>query len=125
MKASKLVLGAMALGYVLFCGLAQQREARRIDEWEALDISLKLAKSIRPANGFVPDESTAVRIGEAVAIAQYGEKVVASERPFKARLKDGIWTVKGTLHPHGALGGTAAIRIGKADGRVLFLTHQE
>jgi hypothetical protein len=125
MTTPKLALCALALGCILFCGLAQQREAKRIDEWEALDISLKSAKSIHPKNGFVPDESTAVRIGEAVAIAQYGEKAIAAERPFRARLKEDVWIVKGTLHPQGAFGGTAVIKIGKADGRVLFLTHQE
>jgi len=44
-----------------------------MDEWSALDRSLQKAKSIRPKNGFVPDESTAIKIGEAVAVAQYGE----------------------------------------------------
>lgn len=125
MTIQRFGIGAVALAWIGLCGLAQQREAKRIDEWEALDLSLKSAKSIRPTNGFVPDEATAVRIGEAVAIAQYGEKTIATERPFKARLKQDVWTVKGTLHPQGAFGGTAIIKIAKADGRVLFLMHQE
>jgi hypothetical protein len=125
MTTPKLVLGGLALGCVFLVGLAQQREAKKIDEWEALDISLRSAKSIHPRNGFVPDESTAVRIGEAVALAQYGDKVIAAERPFRARLKEDVWTVQGTLHPQGAFGGTAVVKIGKSDGRVLFLTHQE
>jgi hypothetical protein len=45
----------------------------------------------------------------------YGEKTVVSERPFKATLKDGVWTVVGTLPPQ-YLGGTAVGRLSKADG---------
>jgi hypothetical protein len=106
-----------------------QTAQQPMDRWEALDWSLKNAKppykTIHPKNGFVPDESTAVKIGEATAIAQYGEKQIANERPFEARLRDGIWTVAGTLHPQGAAGGTAVIRLSKMDGKILFMTHQE
>jgi hypothetical protein len=56
----------------------QQASQQPMDKWAALDWSLKNAKpaykTIRPKNGFVPDESTAVMVGEAVARAQYGEK---------------------------------------------------
>ncbi len=105
---------------------AQQRQARQLDEWEALDLSLKQKsmKSDVPKSGFVPDERTAVAIGEAVASALYGRDEIAGERPFKARLRGGVWTVKGTLHPTGASGGTAVIQISKKDGRILFAVHQ-
>jgi NTF2 fold immunity protein len=96
-----------------------------IDEWEALDRSLRTAKSIHPKNGFVPDESTAVKIGEAAAAAQYGEVRISQERPFRARLRGDVWTVQGTLHPQGAYGGTAVIKLSKTDGRILFMVHQE
>ena len=89
-----------------------------------MQISLKGAKSITPKNGFVPDESTAVKIGEAAAIAQYGEEAISQEMPFRARLYGDTWLVIGTLHPQGALGGTAVIKIRKTDGRILFMTHQ-
>ena len=89
-----------------------------------MQISLKGAKSITPRNGFVPDESTAVKIGQAAAIAQYGEKTISQEMPFRARLYGDTWLVIGTLHPEGADGGTAVIKISKTDGRILFMTHQ-
>jgi len=73
-----------------------------MDEWEALRISLQGARSVHPKNGFVPDDTTAVRIGEATAVAQYGEKTISE----------------------GADGGTAVVKINKADGRILFMTHQ-
>ena len=36
----------------------------------------------RPANGFVPDETTATKIAEAVLIPVFGEKRIAAGRPF-------------------------------------------
>lgn len=78
---------------------------------------------VRPKDGFVPNEATAIRIAEAVLFPIYGEKEIQSERPFKATLKDGVWTVKGTLAP-GLLGGTAIVRVSKSDGRILLVAHE-
>ena len=108
----------------LSAGFAIGPRSQAIDEWDALDRSLRNAKSVHPNDGFVPDEATAVKVGEAVAIAQYGETTISHERPFRARLRGGIWTVQGTLHPEGAYGGTAVIRVRKEDGAILFMTHQ-
>jgi hypothetical protein len=109
---------------VLVC--AQPRSAPQLDEWQALDLSLKQRsmKSDIPKEGFVPNEQTAIAIGEAVATALYGGEQVATERPFRARLRGDVWTVKGTLRPTGAFGGTAVIQVSKRDGRVLFAVHQ-
>ncbi|HET9407969.1 MAG TPA: NTF2 fold immunity protein [Candidatus Sulfotelmatobacter sp.] len=90
-----------------------------------MEISLKGAKSMHPKGGFVPDESTAVKIGEVAASAQYGEGRISQERPFRARLYGDTWLVIGTLHPEGADGGTAVVKVRKSDGRILFMTHQE
>lgn len=46
--------------------------------------------SFKPKDGFVPDEVTAVRIGEAVLSPMYDEAKVASERPFSASLKNDV-----------------------------------
>jgi hypothetical protein len=89
-----------------------------------LDISLINAKSDQPKNGFVPNEMTVVKIAEGVASAQYGEKQISLEQPFHARLHDGVWTVKGTLHPTGVYGGTAVVKVRQKDGKILFVTHQ-
>ena len=77
---------------------------------------------LRPKDGFVPNEQTAERIAEAVLIPIYGEAEVRSERPFKAILANGIWTVRGTLPPN-SLGGTGVVRLAKSDGRILFMIH--
>lgn len=80
--------------------------------------------SDRPANGFVPDERTAIRIAEAVAATLYGEEGTVQERPFWAHLENGVWTVVGTS-PINAYGGTAIIQIRQDDGRIIFADHEE
>jgi hypothetical protein len=81
--------------------------------------------SVRPRDGFVPDEKTVVKIGEAVLIPVYGEKQIDSERPLTAKLQGDIWIVTGTLNCGAPLchGGTAVVKISKASGRILFMTH--
>src|SRR5271157_6251259 len=64
------------------------------------------AQSYAPKDGFVPDSTTAVKIAEAVLIPVYGKEKIESERPFKATLEHGVWTVNGTLHCSDGKGGT-------------------
>jgi hypothetical protein len=55
------------------------------------------AQTYVPKNGFVPDKETAIRIAETVLIPIYGEKQIASERPFSAETEgwclDCEWTL--------------------------------
>src|SRR5215472_7155797 len=52
-----------------------------------------------PADGVVPDESTATRIAEIVLKRAYGEEVINRELPLRATLRsDNVWVVRGTLH---------------------------
>jgi hypothetical protein len=76
----------------------------------------------RPKNGFVPDEKTAIRIAEAVLTSIYGEKQIKSEEPFSAKLHNGVWTVEGTI-AEGVEGGVAIIKISKAHGTIISVTH--
>jgi hypothetical protein len=39
-----------------------------------------------PVNGFIPDEKTAIRVGESILAAFYGEKQIHRERPLTAYL---------------------------------------
>ncbi|HEY1422601.1 MAG TPA: NTF2 fold immunity protein [Candidatus Acidoferrum sp.] len=90
-----------------------------------------IGQGYKPEAGFVPDAKTAVKIAEAVLIPVYGEKKIEAERPFNAELKEGEWTVSGTLRcPDGpggitpsCKGGTATVKIAKFDGRILFMLH--
>jgi NTF2 fold immunity protein len=96
----------------------------------ALSLSA-VGQGYKPKLGYVPDSETAVKIAEAVLTPVYGEKQVASERPFTARLHEGVWTVTGTLRcPDGkggtttsCVGGVAEVRIAKDDARVLYMMH--
>jgi hypothetical protein len=76
----------------------------------------------KPQAGFVPDAKTAIAVAEAVLTPIYGEKQIAAERPFSAQLKDGVWTVSGSL-PAENVGGVAEIKIHKSDAAVIFVLH--
>jgi hypothetical protein len=78
----------------------------------------------RPAAGFVPDEKTAIAIAVAAWIPIYGKKTIDGEKPYKAVLKDGVWTVTGSL-PKGWKGGVAEAKIAQGDGRILKIIHGE
>lgn len=127
MKAPTVWLGASLLALTLSVIIVAGQEPHSVDIWKAVEISLKqpTMRSDRPGKGFVPDERTAARIGDAVATGRYGEEMISKERPFRAKLYGNTWVVIGTLHPEGALGGTAVVKISKQDGRILFLVHQQ
>ena len=84
-----------------------------------------------PTQERVADPEAAVKIAEKALIKIYGKKQIESERPFKATLEDGVWTVYGTLnckdkngnHTDMCVGGVAVARISERDGRVLSTGH--
>jgi hypothetical protein len=79
--------------------------------------------SVKRAEGFVPDEKTAIAIAIAVWSPIYGEEKVQKEKPFKAVLKDGVWYVDGTLPAEYSKGGVVEAEISKADARILRISH--
>jgi NTF2 fold immunity protein len=79
-------------------------------------------RTYMPPAGYVPDAETAIRIAVAVWEPIYGRKHIQGQRPFRATLHGGVWTVTGSL-PRGAVGGTAEADISKRDGSVLRVTH--
>ena len=74
-----------------------------------------------PRDGFVPDATTAIKIAAAVWVPIYGKDVL-DEKPFKATLKDGIWTVIGSLPPN-AVGGVAEAHLCKSDASIVYIAH--
>lgn len=78
--------------------------------------------SYKPKQGYVPDEQTAIAIAVAVWIPIYGRQQIENEKPYRASLSDGIWTVTGSL-PKGFKGGTAEARISKDTGCILGVIH--
>ena len=75
-----------------------------------------------PPAGYVPDAATAIKIAVAVCEPIYGRDHIAKKKPFHATLKDGIWTVEGSL-PKGWLGGVPEAEIAQKDGRILRISH--
>jgi NTF2 fold immunity protein len=78
--------------------------------------------SYMPAGGYVPDATTAIKIAVAVWEPIYGRDHIAQKKPFHATLKNGIWTVEGSL-PKGWLGGVPEAEIAQKDGRILRISH--
>ena len=76
----------------------------------------------KPKNGYVPDEQTAISIAVAVWIPIYGKEKIEGEKPYKATLKNGVWTVTGSL-PEGYNGGTAEAQISQDSGCILKIIH--
>lgn len=79
-------------------------------------------KSSLPPEGIIPDEITAVRVAEAVFPPIFGSEEVKKYLPYHANLKNGIWTVYGTLK-QGSRGGTPQMTIQKKDGKVIEVWH--
>lgn len=66
----------------------------------------------------IPDEVTAIRVGEAIVASTYNIKTMEGERPYKANLSRGVWHVWGTV-PKDALGETVFVDINQKDGCIL------
>ena len=79
-------------------------------------------RSYMPPSGYVPDADTAIKIAVAVWEPIYGRKQIQSQKPFRATLRNGVWTVHGSLPPN-TPGGVAEADISKKDGRVLRVIH--
>lgn len=76
----------------------------------------------KPPGGYVPDGATAIKIAVAVWEPIYGCGQIASEAPYSAKLKNGVWLVEGHL-PEGSDGGVAEVEISKESGEILRLSH--
>ena len=74
-----------------------------------------------PKLGFVPDDSTAVKIAIAVWLPIYGNDIY-KKKPYKVKLQNGVWIIEGTL-PADYQGGVPYIEIQRKDGRILRVMH--
>jgi NTF2 fold immunity protein len=77
-----------------------------------------------PPQGIIPDEVTAVKVAEVLFPPVFGADEVTKYLPYHAQLKDGVWTVYGTLKP-GSRGGTPQMTIQKKDGKVIEVWHSQ
>ena len=78
--------------------------------------------SFQPRDGFAPDAQTAIRIAQAVWFPIYGKKHILAEAPFLVTLKNGIWTVQGSLQKE-CTGGVAIAEITQHDARIIRVSH--
>jgi hypothetical protein len=79
---------------------------------------------ITPPEGFVPNSKAAIKIAEAVIEPVYGMDTIRGERPYKARLVNGEWFVKGSLPTNvNVIAGTSEVHISKTNGCITFLFH--
>jgi NTF2 fold immunity protein len=72
--------------------------------------------------GVVADKETAIRIAEAILFPVYGENAIRGQRPYQVTLKNGQWTVDGTVRP-GFVGGRFHIVILQSDARVVEIGY--
>lgn len=95
------------------------------------------SQSANKVKNYVPNDSTAIKIAEAVWYPTYG-KSVDSSRPFKAFLQgDTLWIVTGTAPMsnkeivggdtifHFIHRGVPYIEISKSDGKILKVSHSK
>jgi hypothetical protein len=87
-----------------------------------LTCSKNYSQGYIPDKGFVPNESTAIKIAEAIWLPIFGDDIYKS-LPFKAKLiNDTLWVVEGTL-PKNKLGGVPYIQILKSNCRILDVSY--
>lgn len=118
-------IGLLAIGAWVFCCTCFAQTTKDHDEFIYNRHLIAHSRSFVPKNGFVPDKTTAVAIAYVVAVPIYGKKEMDQERPFRAELKDGVWTILGTLHCASCMGGTLLMQIDKATGKILFASHTQ
>jgi hypothetical protein len=76
----------------------------------------------KPKNGFIPNESIAIKIAEIILVQIYGKNIY-EERPYNIMLKDSIWKIEGSLNPKYDKGGVFYIELNKNTGEVVKVMH--
>jgi NTF2 fold immunity protein len=116
----------VAFAMLLLTPLAVAQTTKDQEEFEYVRRQIATSHSyVPPKAGMVPDASTATAIAYAIGVPVFGKKQMNDEQPFRANLKNGIWTVLGTLHCTSCEGGTLIVQINKSDGRILHVAHSQ
>lgn len=108
-------------------GLKQKRQSAEVE------VHGEKKWTVIPERGLVPDERTAIRIAVAAWSPIYGEKRIQWGKPYHATLRDGVWTVRGSIPkppfpycwiPRALMfGGVAEADISQKDGRIIRVFH--
>ena len=116
----------LVFALLLLRSLTLAQTAKDKEEFEYVRRQIATTHSyVPPKAGMVPNASTATAIAYAVGVPVFGKRQMDEEQPFRADLKDGVWTVLGTLHCTSCDGGTLIVQIRKSDGTVLHLIHSQ
>lgn len=109
-----LPLTCAGLGVTAYVFLAQVEPARGLNQ----------TPEFWKKEGAVRSADVAIGIGEAIGRDYYGDEQIDEQLPLKAKLRKGVWQVRGTL-PEGMLGGIVEVDVQKSDGKVVRLTHSK
>jgi hypothetical protein len=118
------LLGIALIAAMIFVGCSNSNEAGIVPDLPVatptpIDYVNSLVKK-----GRVDDQDTAIAIAVQAWVPVYGKERIERERPYTAVLKNGIWTVAGSL-PYQTPGGVAIALINQKDGHVIKLMHEE
>lgn len=95
----------------------------QVAQAEPLECS-KIVALYQPKAGVIPTGAVAKDIATTYLRQIYGAEQIRNESPFIAMLRDGVWTVEGSVPP-GADGGAAIIRLCRRNGMVLSIIHEK
>ncbi len=109
-----LPLIAAGVGATAIVLLAQAEPARDVSQ----------APEFWKKEGAVRSADVAIGIGEAIGRDYYGHEQIDQQLPLTAKLRKGVWQVRGTL-PKGMLGGVLEVDVQQSDGMVVRLTHSK
>lgn len=96
------------------------------DEADSIDIESLTDSSqhniIDHKSVLIKDKSTAIEVVEPILFSIYGKENIIGQRPYKAKLEDSLWVVRGTL-PEGYVGGTFLVIVDSRTMEIIRLTH--
>jgi hypothetical protein len=110
---------------VLFAVLPAHAQMSDKEEFEFVRRQIHTSSQPLAKAGVVPDSTTAASIAYAVALPIYGKKMLDEELPLRTELRQGIWTVLGTLHCKSCVGGTLIVQIIAKTGEIKYLSHSK
>jgi hypothetical protein len=93
------------------------------DDTEIIKVLENIQNNSKVSMDAVSSDTTAVRIAVTSFCKIYGKDKIEGEKPFHAKLKDGIWYVYGSLPSKYDKGGTAEAEIIKKTGKIIRITH--
>ena len=110
----------LAVTFYTACGESQIVDVPPVDETRVTPPPVNLSTRTGP----VDDEQSAIAIALAAWIPVYGSEQIERQRPFSAKMKNGVWYVEGSMLDD-TPGGVAMARILQKDGRILEIMHGE